>query len=1178
MEARIALASDERRLPSSFHSTPVAAPITMAASTHLDLPERHRGSSQSDSRDAHVETPPQHHLHPRSSPAAASVDSFSSYINKDAPLFQNRSSSPRVEDQLRDNSDPASHAGSPRAQPRHLVTTPTVSRDAFRHQPWPEQLLSRTGSGVMSIEHLHTTTSTRLARHDAAHAVDDLDDGRDQSYAPTDDSTDLAAHLVHAQRVPASPSPAIDVNRLSVSNLAQKNQEDDDAEDSSYREGMNRAPASVLADDSFESTASVMGDDAKNEIRRRRRTRPDEANLLAQVYAKNPFPDHETRLFLANRVGMSVRAVSVWFQNRRQAEKKRSGRYGGSGIAPTAAESGASTDSQAVAAAQDAPVPPPVVVPSQRKPLGNASANGAAPAKLLDPQAIRDLSDNNKENIPPWLSANRDSEGPLQRRLDKIKREAPLVSLTKEEVVAPRPVARDLRQAVGPEGVGIAVHRVEVDHAVPVPSAKASEVAPGSSSKTSMSRHRSVPRLSLDDVLSGRSKTLRRSATEHATPLTAASSEVEEEQLDTILPPPKLLSRASSSSSLSLLTTSGGRASIGNLDARKEASPAPPARDAKLSLTSSLPPKLTAALQRQGIIAMQPEASKQHAQGQGLLQMMPSSSASSSEADGIYANDSRRDGEEDEERTLKMIAQRRAAKGQAAALAKAQEARERAASTHVPMDAGCADARQAIVQQATGGCDGASVGSVPKKSASTVVGLAPARQLSLDWAAGRDRAATSALPNSIGGTPLSRSVSARQLSMPRPNESTPLAQQRTAGKQRPDSAPTNGEKRKAESAKPSRRSLSATDLTRRLHQAKRKGDAAAQRSNSTARKRTAAVAAALELGDENVDPASAAAKAAAAVAPTVPSQPAQPAQPAKRRRAQLEDIVLASSLAEPALSSKAPAPFGSGMAAPASPLLSSRPFASHASFPSASRSMPTMLAPSTPQSTSLYTSTGMPLSTRSDRFRAIGASPAGTLGRSFSANYASHRQPAAHQLPRASAARDHAGPNRSWDLSSSGSGNGHARTFSNNDDGWTPRSTLSGGSLSQPLPLIASTPSRVLGDRTNFGATPSSSLSSHHHHHHRSSHHHLHGNSSGDAPFMHDDSGFFDGMSEDEDSPPQQQQLLAHKARGAVSPRKASLRSIKAPARVESGDDRQAAELLLGLGKTVDSRDSSSSQ
>lgn len=315
MEARIALDSEERRLPPSFHSaSSVAAHTSSGTTTHHDPSERHRGSSQSDGRDrdAHVETPPQHHLHPRSSPAAASVDSFSSYINKDAHLFQIRSSSPRAEDQLRDNSDPTSHASSPRPQPRHLVTTPIVSRDAFRHQPWLEPLSSRSGNGVMSIEHLHTSTGTRLARHDSAHAlaVNDHDDERDHSYAPVDDSADMAAHLVRARRAAASPSPAIDVNRLSVSNLAQKNQEDDeddDAQDSTYPDSLHRAPASVLADDSFESTASVMGEDSKNEIRRRRRTRPDEANLLAQVYAKNPFPDHETRLFLANRVGMSVR-------------------------------------------------------------------------------------------------------------------------------------------------------------------------------------------------------------------------------------------------------------------------------------------------------------------------------------------------------------------------------------------------------------------------------------------------------------------------------------------------------------------------------------------------------------------------------------------------------------------------------------------------------------------------------------------------------------------------------------------------------------------------------------------------------------------------------------------------------------------------------------------------------
>lgn len=868
------------------------------------------------------------------------------------------------------------------------------------------------------------------------------------------------------------------------------------------------------------------------------------------------------------------RAVSVWFQNRRQAEKKRSGRYGGASIGATGAAC-APTNGQVTPAVNASPLRPSAnAVPMQRKPLGNASANAAGSAKRFDPQELNDLSSNNKENIPPWL-VGRNGDGSLQRHLERAKLDVPLAALSKSEALAPHP-ARDLRQAVGPEGVGITAYRVEDDTA-PVQTAKAADVS--TQSKTSLSRHRSVPRLSLDDVLSGRSQTLRRSATEHAAPLTAAaSSELEEEHLDTILPPPKLLSRASSSSSLSLLTTSGGRASIGNLDLRKEASPLPQTRETKLSLTSSLPPKLTAALQRQGIIAMQSEADEQRGQGHGLLQMMPSSSASSSEADGFYNNEQHRESEEDEERTLKMIAQRRAAKAQAAALAEAQAARERAAASTkasatgaVPMDARCADARQAIVQQAgSSSCsavDATSIGNGPKKAASTVVGLAPARQLSLDWAAGRDRASTSALPTSIGGTPLSRSVSARQLSLHRRDESVSSVQHRAR-----DSVASTGEKqRKSSSSASNRRSLSATDLTRRLQDAKRKGDAAKGKSGAASRKRPAA---ALEVRDENIDPATATAPAPPTVATGVPSQGSVAMQPAKRRRAQLEKVALSSSLPEPVQPPKAATPFPARRGAEISPMLPSRPFVPHASFPSASRAAPTMVIPVTPQgSGSLYgAGAAIPLSTRSDRFRAIGASPAAsTLGRSISANYPAHRQHH-HNLPRSSAARDQA-PNRGWD---------HARSYSGStgEDGWTPHTVRAGvsgmESLSQPLALTASTPSRVLGDRTNFGtSTPSMA-------------HHTHGSSSVDSPFMHDDSGFFGSFSEDEEH--QEHVIRASNAGagagkktklpglGAVSPRKASLRSMAREGTSDNGDDHQAAELLLGLGKSVGSRDSSSSQ
>ncbi|GAC73515.1 hypothetical protein PANT_9c00160 [Moesziomyces antarcticus T-34] len=728
---------------------PASSALLLQPDSRLDSPldldersQRHRGSSASDGRDVRdgaVESLSQQ-LQSRSSPTAASVESFSSYINKDAPLFQQRSSSPRAEDQLRDHSDPASHTGSPRLHPRHLVSTPVVSRDAFRHRRhWADSDPSHPSAGVMSIEHLHNTSQT--PHHLSQHAH--LKPGAHQRIALAISAAHRAADR---SALPASPTPAIDVNRLSVSNLAQKNQEDDER-DPTYRDPRMRAPASLI-DDSFESTASVVGEDAKNEIRRRRRTRPDEANLLAQVYATNAFPDHETRLFLANRVGMSVRAVSVWFQNRRQAEKKRSGRYGGSGIAPNAGA--APSTGQSTPAVESTPAKPSATVLAQRKPLGNASENAASAPKRSEPVEMSDMSSDNKENIPPWLVARATTS--RHPPLEPLKRQTPAKPCkdTLDES-APASTPRDLRQAVGPQGMGIA--HVEVDACTP---------------KTTLSRHRSTPRLSLDDVLSGRSQTLRRAATERA-PLAALTAE---EGLDTILPPPKLLSRASSASSLSLLTTSGGRASIGNITATPTA--ASPAASQSESLTSSLPPQLTAVLQRQGIIAGVDPAQGQ-VERSGLLGMMPSSSVSSSEADASHDT---RD-EEDEERTLKLIAQRRAAKG--------QESR--------------ADAREAIAN--VGG------GDAVKK----VVGLAPARAVSLDWAAGRDRASTTALPV---GTPLSRSVSMRL-----PTASTPLSTRA------PGSAPETaaGDKRK----RPSARSLSATDLTRRLQDAKRKTDRPATR-------------------------------------------------------------------------------------------------------------------------------------------------------------------------------------------------------------------------------------------------------------------------------------------------------------------------------------------------------------
>ncbi|KAF9899660.1 hypothetical protein EC991_008515 [Linnemannia zychae] len=63
--------------------------------------------------------------------------------------------------------------------------------------------------------------------------------------------------------------------------------------------------------------------------KRRRRTNREELEILEDAFAKNLLPDAATRQELGERLGMSVRAVQIWFQNRRQTLRKKSVSGGG---------------------------------------------------------------------------------------------------------------------------------------------------------------------------------------------------------------------------------------------------------------------------------------------------------------------------------------------------------------------------------------------------------------------------------------------------------------------------------------------------------------------------------------------------------------------------------------------------------------------------------------------------------------------------------------------------------------------------------------------------------------------------------------------------------------------------------------------------------------------------------
>ncbi|KAF9160781.1 hypothetical protein DFQ26_005172, partial [Actinomortierella ambigua] len=61
-----------------------------------------------------------------------------------------------------------------------------------------------------------------------------------------------------------------------------------------------------------------------NPRKRRRRTNRAELQVLEDAFARNLLPDAATRQELGQRLGMSVRAVQIWFQNRRQSLRKKS--------------------------------------------------------------------------------------------------------------------------------------------------------------------------------------------------------------------------------------------------------------------------------------------------------------------------------------------------------------------------------------------------------------------------------------------------------------------------------------------------------------------------------------------------------------------------------------------------------------------------------------------------------------------------------------------------------------------------------------------------------------------------------------------------------------------------------------------------------------------------------------
>ncbi|EJU01552.1 homeobox-domain-containing protein [Dacryopinax primogenitus] len=60
-----------------------------------------------------------------------------------------------------------------------------------------------------------------------------------------------------------------------------------------------------------------------DDIKRRRRTTPEELSVLEAEYAKNTLPDAKNRVRIGQMTNMSARSVQIWFQNKRQTDKRK---------------------------------------------------------------------------------------------------------------------------------------------------------------------------------------------------------------------------------------------------------------------------------------------------------------------------------------------------------------------------------------------------------------------------------------------------------------------------------------------------------------------------------------------------------------------------------------------------------------------------------------------------------------------------------------------------------------------------------------------------------------------------------------------------------------------------------------------------------------------------------------
>lgn len=99
--------------------------------------------------------------------------------------------------------------------------------------------------------------------------------------------------------------------------------------------------------------------------KKRQRTSPDQLAILEQIFQTDKMPSQQTRVQLADQLGMSSRRVQIWFQNKRAKVKRGQVK---SEVSPSSAEN-ASLSSSSGASEPSSPIVPDSIPSSSSTPV-----------------------------------------------------------------------------------------------------------------------------------------------------------------------------------------------------------------------------------------------------------------------------------------------------------------------------------------------------------------------------------------------------------------------------------------------------------------------------------------------------------------------------------------------------------------------------------------------------------------------------------------------------------------------------------------------------------------------------------------------------------------------------------------------------------------------------------------